>query len=157
RASTRGAVSSRGWRPVSSDPQREEADPTTHPHPHPHPHPFSSTLPPPSEQADVTAKPVLHVPLSTVADTWGWLWKDTLGRLLPFALAAAAYARVSGEGPRAIGLTGEDLRRDLTVGIGLGASMLGVAIAFRAWDAPAYRLPTAADQVLQSAYYFALN
>src|SRR5262249_4620761 len=71
--------------------------------------------------------------------------------------AAAAYARFSGEGLRAIGLTGEDLGRDLLVGVGLGVPMLGVAIAFRAWDAPGYRLPTAADQALQSAFYFALN
>jgi hypothetical protein len=114
------------------------------------------TLTSPPEQPPA-AQVVLRVPRSTVADTWEWLWKDTLGRLLPFALASAAYARFSGAGLQAIGLTGEDLGRDLVVGVALGVPMLGTAIAFRAWDAPAYRVPTVADQTLQSAFYFALN
>jgi membrane protease YdiL (CAAX protease family) len=85
------------------------------------------------------------------------VWKDILGRLVPFAIASAVYARLSDEGPRAIGLTREGLGREMALGVALGVPMLGTAIVFRAWDAPRYRLPTAADQALQTAFYLGLN
>ncbi len=118
------------------------------------------TLPPPPEPAAATQpRPahIYHYQRSTVADTWGWLWKDSLQRLLPFAAASAVYARVSGEGARALGLTREGWRRDALLGIGLGMPLAGVAAAFRGWVAPSYRLPTPADQAVQTTYYLGLN
>lgn len=94
---------------------------------------------------------------NTVADTWRWLWKDTAGRVLPFALAAAAYARFSRRGARGVGVTREELLRDVLVGNAVGIPAAAVAIAFRRWVAPGYRLPTPADQALQTAFYFGLN
>ncbi|HST87842.1 MAG TPA: CPBP family intramembrane glutamic endopeptidase [Ktedonobacterales bacterium] len=118
------------------------------------------TLPPPPEPAAATQpRPahIYHYQRSTVADTWGWLWKDSLQRLLPFAAASAVYARVSGEGARTLGLTREGWRRDALLGIGLGMPLAGVAAAFRGWVAPSYRLPTPADQAVQTTYYLGLN
>lgn len=107
------------------------------------------TLPPPPDSASA-----LVPQLNTVADTWDWLWKDTLLRVTPFALAGVWYLRHSkGEvssSPRAVA-------REALVGLAWGVPMAGVAAAFRAWEAPRYRLPTAADQALQTAFYFAVN
>jgi uncharacterized protein len=96
------------------------------------------------------------VPRNTVADTWAWMWKDTLFRLVPFALATGVYARLSG-GAGAVGLTRAAWRRDLLAGAALGVPLAGIAAGFRRWVSPGYRLPTAADQGLQSAFYLALN
>lgn len=111
--------------------------------------------PPPHSQAR------LHVPIpvarSTVRDTWGWLWKDTLGRVVPFFAGAALYARFLGRGSRGLGLTRDGWARDVMLGTTLGIPMAAVAIAFRRWVAPRYRLPTPGDQAFQSAFYFLLN
>lgn len=124
----------------------------------PDPEPNLPVLPPPAgAPAAMPATSSAPVPRNTVADTWGWLWKDTVGRCLPFALGAAAYAKLSGAGPSAIGLTGIAMGRDVALGVALGIPMLAVAVAFRAWDAPRYRLPTAPDQALQTAFYFGVN
>ena len=116
----------------------------------------SMTLPPPPD-----ASTPRHLPQSvarnTVHDTWGWLWKDTLGRVLPFFAGAALYARLSGRGASGLGLTRAGWARDLALGTAVGLPMAGVAIAFRRWVAPRYRLPTPADQVVQSAFYFLVN
>jgi membrane protease YdiL (CAAX protease family) len=94
---------------------------------------------------------------STLPETWDWVWKDTLFRLAPFAAAALVYAKGSGKGLRGLGLTREELPREIGLGVALGLPMLGASIAFRAWDTPRYRLPTSADQALQSTFYFGLN
>lgn len=114
------------------------------------------TLPPPP-QAPTPLHMLLPVARSTVYDTWGWLWKDTVGRVLPFAAGAALYARLSGRGARGIGLTADGWQRDVLLGTAVGIPMAGVAAAFRRWVAPQYRLPTTADQAFQSAFYFLLN
>ena len=112
------------------------------------------TLPPPPSQP---VPAVFEPPRNTVADTWRWMWKDTAGRILPFALGVAFYGRLNGAGARGLGLTRERLPRDVIVGNLAGIPAAAVAIAFRRWVAPGYRLPTAADQVLQTAFYLGLN
>lgn len=114
----------------------------------------AATLPPPPA---LSLSPAFVPDRNTVADTWRWLWKDTAGRILPFALASAAYARFSGDGARGIGLTREGVLRDVLIGNALGIPAAAVAIAFRRWVAPGYRLPTPADQAFQTAFYFGLN
>lgn len=111
-------------------------------------------LEPPTDLPAAPSKPIAR---STFPETWRWVWKDTLFRLAPFALASAAYAKFGGEGLRGLGLTRAELGREIGLGVALGLPMLGASIAFRAWDAPRYRLPTTADQALQSTFYFALN
>jgi uncharacterized protein len=94
---------------------------------------------------------------NTVEDTWHWLWKDTLGRIVPFVAAAAVYARVTRVGARGVGWTGDGWRRDVVLGIIAGVPLAGIAAAYRGLIAPRYRLPTATDQVLQTAFYLGVN
>ncbi len=94
---------------------------------------------------------------NTVADTWRWMWKDSAGRILPFALAVVLYGRLNGAGARGLGLTRDGLLRDVIVGTLAGIPSAAIAIAFRRWVAPQYRLPTPADQALQTAFYLGLN
>ncbi len=109
----------------------------------------------PAQLASPTTSPLPR--RSTAAESWRWIWKDTAFRLAPFAIAAAVYAKVSGAGLAGVGLTRDEMVREIKIGAALGLPMLGAAITFRAWDAPQYRLPTVADQALQSAFYFGLN
>ena len=107
--------------------------------------------------ADWLARFNAGVARNTVADTWRWAWKDTTMRVLPFAAAAGVYARLSGRGLAGIGLTGEGWRREALIGLAVGAPLAGLAAAFRRWVAPGYRLPTAADQAVQTLFYLAIN
>lgn len=113
-------------------------------------------LPPPPEAPVSPSRP--HTPArNTVHDSWAWLWKDTLGRVVPLTAGAVMYARFSREGKSAIGITGRRLGRDLALGIAAGIPMAGGAAVFRGWVAPNYRLPTPADQAFQTSFYFGLN
>lgn len=114
-------------------------------------------LPPPGAGARVTHGVGYPPRRNTVADTWDWLWKDTLGRVVPFYLAAGVYACVAGEGVGALGLRHAGWRREVLLGCACGVPIAGIAAAFRAAVAPGYRLPTLADQVLQSMFYLTIN
>lgn len=94
---------------------------------------------------------------NTVRDTWAWLWKDTTMRVLPFMAAAGVFAKVSGGGLEAVGLTRDRWLREVAAGVAVGVPLAGLAAVFRAWVAPTYRLPTPADQAVQTAFYFTLN
>ncbi|HEX6541194.1 MAG TPA: CPBP family intramembrane glutamic endopeptidase [Ktedonobacterales bacterium] len=110
-----------------------------------------------AQQADWLARFDASVPRNTMADTWDWAWKDTTMRVLPFAVAAGVYARLSGRGLESIGITYEGWRREVLTGIAIGVPLAGLAAAFRGWVAPGYRLPTNADQLAQTLFYFAIN
>lgn len=100
---------------------------------------------------------VAKVPLNLPRDTWRWVWKDTLTRLVPFTAAAWAWARFSRRGAEAVGLRGDDLLSDTLLGIAVGLPLAQIAAMFRRWVSPNYRLPTPADHAAQTAYYFILN
>lgn len=89
--------------------------------------------------------------------TWDWVWKDTLGRLVPFGLASAAYARYARVGAAGVGLSSARWQREVATGLAAGVPLAAVAIAYRAAVAPRYRLPGAADQALQSVFYLGMN
>jgi membrane protease YdiL (CAAX protease family) len=97
------------------------------------------------------------IPRNTVRDTWSWVWKDTTMRVLPFFAGAGVYAWRSGRGPEGIGITAEGWRREALLGIAIGVPLAGLAAVFRGWVAPGYRLPTDADQLGQTLFYFAVN
>jgi hypothetical protein len=97
------------------------------------------------------------VPRSVPRETWRWVWRDIAFRLVPFALATGLYARIWGGGAASVGLTAAYLPRDLVVGALIGVPLAALAASFRRLVAPGYRLPTAADQALQTAFYFLLN
>jgi len=89
--------------------------------------------------------------------TWDWVWKDTLGRLVPFGLASVAYARFAKVGAAGIGLSAERWRQDVPVGVATAVPLAVVATIYRAAVAPHHRLPGVADQALQSFFYLAMN
>ncbi|MEO7003032.1 MAG: CPBP family intramembrane glutamic endopeptidase [Ktedonobacterales bacterium] len=128
------------------------------------PGPLILTIPGATEQQHA-APPARHhateaaldVPLSTLPETWRWLWKDTLGRVAPFVLAAGLYARFSGEGAAAVGIRRDGILRDLALGTALGLPLAAIAAVFRAWVSPHYRLPTGPDQVAQTVFYIGIN
>jgi membrane protease YdiL (CAAX protease family) len=99
----------------------------------------------------------VSAPRNTVRDTWRWLWPDSAFRLLPFGIATFAYARFWGGGAAGVGITGAYLPRDVLLGMAIGLPLAGISAVFRRWAAPGYRLPTPADQALQTAFYLALN
>lgn len=94
---------------------------------------------------------------NTVRDTWNWAWKDTAMRVFPFAVGAGAYAWLSGQGLEGIGITHEGWQRETLLGIAIGIPLAGLAAFFREKVAPGYRLPTDADQVAQTLFYFTVN
>lgn len=111
----------------------------------------------PAEGPPAAAAPARVIHRNTVRDTWRWLWSDTAFRLAPFAAASVAYAALWGGGAAGVGVIAPQLPRDVLWGVGIGVPLAVAASAFRRWVAPYYRLPTAADQVFQSAFYLALN
>lgn len=96
-------------------------------------------------------------PRNTARESWDRFWPDVVRRLIPFGVASVVYARRSKGGLKGVGLTDAHLARDLLLGGAVGVPMAGVAAAFRSWAVPGYRLPTRADQAVQSFYYIALN
>ena len=110
-----------------------------------------------AHEAEWLARFDASIPRNTVRDTWNWAWKDTAGRVLPFFAGAGLYAWLSGRGPEGIGINAEGWRRETLLGIAVGVPLAGLAAAFRGWVAPGYRLPTDADQLTQTLFYFAIN
>ena len=100
---------------------------------------------------------VARVPLNLPRDTWRWVWKDILTRLVPFVAASWAWARFSRRGAEEVGLRGDDLLSDTLLGVAVGLPLAQISAVFRRWVSPQYRLPTPADHTIQTAYYFILN
>ena len=91
-------------------------------------------------------------------ETWRWFWPDTLLRLVPFAAVSLIAAHFMG-GSAAVGLTAppQGWLAAGALGVTIGLPMLALAIFWRVRTAPRYRLPTGADQALQSFFYLILN
>jgi membrane protease YdiL (CAAX protease family) len=100
---------------------------------------------------------VARTPLNTPRQTWAWLWKDTLGRVVPFYVVAWVYRRFTPWGQDDLGLRGDAPLADLATGVAFGLPLSHIAAVFRRVVAPTYKAPTPADQALQSAFYFLLN
>lgn len=109
-----------------------------------------------SAQASARPPIVRVVPRSTVRDTWAWLWKDTAQRVIPLAAAGAIYSRYFTP-ERRLPYSRAELGRELLLGAAVGLPLAAITAGFRAWVAPGYRLPTRADQAVQTAFYLALN
>jgi membrane protease YdiL (CAAX protease family) len=91
-------------------------------------------------------------------DTWRWFWPDTLTRLVPFVVVSLVAAHFMG-GLAAVGIAAppEGWWAAIALGLAVGVVMLALAIFWRMRTAPRYRLPTGADQALQSLFYLVLN
>jgi membrane protease YdiL (CAAX protease family) len=91
-------------------------------------------------------------------DTWGWIWPDVLIRLAPFWVISLIAAHFMG-GTAAIGLRAPigGWFPALLAGIALGLALMACAVYWRSRIAPRYRLPTHADQALQTFFYLIMN
>lgn len=105
----------------------------------------------------IAPRAVARTPLNTPRDSWGWLWKDTLGRVAPLLLASWVYARFTRFGKDDLGVKSDAPLEDLAAGVAVGLPLSQIAAVFRRSVAPYYRVPTPADQAAQSAFYFLLN
>jgi hypothetical protein len=95
---------------------------------------------------------------STVADTWRWLWSDTLMRILPLGAIPFLYIVVLHLPLSFLGLTLHDWPQQFLLGIGIGIPMAIFAITYRIWIVgPWFRWPTVSDHVLQGFFYLVVN
>lgn len=112
-----------------------------------------ASIPPPSDMR-YEPRPPLRYERNTVRDTWRWMWKDTLGRVLPFLGVSGVYwwlaKRDRWHVPRRLG-------RDLALGLAVGLPLAAISSAFRIWAIPGYRLPTLPDHAVQTSYYLVVN
>lgn len=89
-------------------------------------------------------------------DSWRWIWGDTLFRCLPFWLVGLAGAHFLG-GAAGLAWPRLPVAVWLALSLGIGAAMTALAAFWRGQVAPWYRLPTPADQGLQTAFYLLIN
>jgi membrane protease YdiL (CAAX protease family) len=99
-----------------------------------------------------------QVARSTVADTWRWLWPDTLMRILPMGIAPFIYIAIFHLPLAFLGLTLNDWPRQLTIGLLVGIPMTVFAALYRmlivgSW----FRWPTLSDHALQGFFYLFIN
>lgn len=95
---------------------------------------------------------------STVADTWRWLWPDTLMRILPMAAVPFLYIAVLRLPLSFLGLTLHNWPQQLLLGIAIGIPMCVFAITYRVWIVGSwFRWPTLSDHTLQGFFYLVIN
>ncbi len=102
------------------------------------------------------ARAVLEAPRSRVRDSWDWIWKDTLQRVLPLTVTGLVAARLF-EAERKLGYARAGWLGETLLGVAVGAPLAAITAVFRAWVAPGYRLPTRGDQAVQTTFYLAIN
>jgi len=99
-----------------------------------------------------------QVARSTVASTWGWLWQDTLMRILPLTALPFLYIAVLHLPLSALGLTLGNWPLQLALGLLIGVCMAAFAVAYRVLVVgPWFRWPTLSDHFLQGFFYLCIN
>lgn len=95
---------------------------------------------------------------STVADTWRWLWSDTLMRILPLGAIPFLYIVVLHLPLSFLGLTLHNWPQQLLLGMVIGIPMAVFAITYRILIVgPWFRWPTVSDHALQGFFYLVVN
>ncbi len=95
---------------------------------------------------------------STVADTWRWMWRDTLMRIIPMGLVPFLYIAVFHLPLSFLGLTLPHVPQQVLLGVGVGIAMTAFAAAYRMYIVgPWFRRPTPTDQLVQSLFYLFIN
>lgn len=108
----------------------------------------------PTQRRPVAAQIEIH--RNRVRDSWDWLWKDILQRIVPLSVAGIVAARWF-EREDGSGYARAGWPRETLLGLAVGVPLAAITAVFRSWVAPGYRLPTRADQAVQTAYYLAIN
>jgi len=95
---------------------------------------------------------------STVADSWRWMWPDLLMRIIPCSIIPFLYIAIFHLPLAFLGLTLNDAREQLAIGLLVGIIMAAFATIYRmVVVGPWFRWPTLNDHLLQGAYYFFIN
>ncbi len=93
-----------------------------------------------------------------VADTWRWLWPDTLMRVIPLAAIPFLYVAIFHLPLAFLGLTLHNWPQQLIIGLVVGVVMTFFAITYRILIVgPWFRWPTPADHLLQGFFYLVIN
>ncbi len=95
---------------------------------------------------------------STVKDTWRWMWRDTLMRILPMGAAPFIYIAIFHLPFSFLGLTLHDVPQQVGIGLLVGIAMTAFAALYRMFlVGPWFRWPTVSDHILQSSFYLFIN
>jgi membrane protease YdiL (CAAX protease family) len=106
----------------------------------------------------VSSEKFQHVVRSTVADTWRWMWSDTLMRIIPMALIPFVYIYFLHLPLPYLGLTLQDVPQQLVLGLVIGILMAAFAALYRMYVVgPWFRWPTLGDHFLQGFFYLFIN
>jgi membrane protease YdiL (CAAX protease family) len=95
---------------------------------------------------------------STVGETWRWLWRDVLMRIIPMGLIPFLYIAILHLPPTFLGLTLHDVPQQVAIGLIIGVGMAIFATTYRiVFIGPWFRWPTVNDHLLQGFFYLLIN
>ncbi len=95
---------------------------------------------------------------STVADSWRWIWRDTLMRIIPMAVAPFIYIAIFHLPLSFLGLTLHNVPQQVALGVVVGVLMAAFAAFYRMFlVGPWFRWPTLNDHLVQGAFYLFIN
>lgn len=99
-----------------------------------------------------------NVARSTVADTWRWMWPDTLMRIIPLTIVPFAYIFILHLPLSFLGLSWGDAPLQISIGLLAGIIMTAFAVVYRMYIVgPWFRWPTLSDHVVQGFFYLFIN
>jgi membrane protease YdiL (CAAX protease family) len=95
---------------------------------------------------------------STVADSWRWIWPDTLMRIIPMGAAPFVYIAIFHLPLSFLGLTLHNATQQIVIGLLVGIPMAAFAVLWRMFIVGSwFRWPTVGDHILQGSFYFLIN
>lgn len=95
---------------------------------------------------------------STVADSWRWIWRDTLMRIIPMGAIPFIYIVIFHQSLSFLGLTLHDVPQQIALGLLVGTGMAAFAALYRMFIVgPWFRWPTLNDHLVQSSFYLFIN
>ena len=95
---------------------------------------------------------------STVADSWRWIWRDVLMRILPMGAVPFIYIVLFHQPLSFLGLTLHDVPQQIALGLTVGIAMAAFSALYRMFIVgPWFRWPTLNDQLVQSSFYLFIN
>ncbi len=95
---------------------------------------------------------------STVADSWRWIWRDTLMRIIPMGVAPFVYIAIFHLPLSFLGLTLHDVPQQVALGLVVGILMAAFAASYRMLVVgPWFRRPTLNDHLVQGIFYLFIN
>lgn len=99
-----------------------------------------------------------QVVYNSVTDTWRWMWRDTLMRIVPMGIVPFLYITIFHLPLSFLGITSQQLPQQLILGLVVGVFMAVFAILYRMYVVgPWFRRSTANDQIVQSIFYLLIN